>query len=114
MDGRDRWWGVTSSTDVRVMGDEIAAALSQHAWPFFDTTKDLARWMRNPRPAGVVVLGEVRLVLAVLAAEDGEQDEAPSFLRSAVEEHRGTPHEATLRAAATRLGVTLAPPGPID
>jgi hypothetical protein len=109
MDGHDRWWRVTSADDVGPIGEDIAAALKAHALPFFDrlvTTADFVGLVRAPTPKGMLCV-QAPLVMAILAAEEGNEQEARSHLSAAFAKQRGTPFEATVRQIAERLGIRL-------
>ena len=109
MDGHDRWWRVTSAADVGPIGEDIAAALKAHALPFFDrlvTTADFVGLVRAPTPKGMLCV-QAPLVMAILAAEEGNEQEARSHLSAAFAKQRGKPFEATVRRIAERLGIRL-------
>jgi hypothetical protein len=110
---RDLWWDVDDSTDVATLGRQVADALQIHAVPWFQslaTRKALIDAFEHRRALlDGVFPAQVPLVLAILAAEDGDVTRARSILGAALEEWRGKPFEETVRRVADRSKVTLSP-----
>jgi hypothetical protein len=110
---RDLWWEVNDTTDLAKLGHQVADTLQNYAVPWFQslaTRKALIDAFEHRRalPGGVFP-AQIPLVLAILAAEDGDSGRARSILGSALEEWRGQPFEETVRRVAERLTVTLSP-----
>ena len=96
---RDVWWDVDTSTDVASVGDQVATAVSDYVVPWFEkltTRKDLIDAVEDrPRTLGIFP-AQVPLILAMLAAEDGDLVRARSILVSALEDSRGKPFEQSV------------------
>lgn len=107
---RDLWWDVDTSTDVASVGDQVATAVSDYVVPWFEkltTRKDLIDAVEDrPRTLGIFP-AQVPLILAMLAAEDGDLVRARSILVSALEDSRGKPFEQSVRQVAERLSLAL-------
>ena len=110
---RDLWWEVDNGTDIAKLGHQVADTLQNYAVPWFEslaTRKELIdAFEHRTALLGGVFPAQVPLVLAILAAEDGDSTRARSILGSALEDWRGKPFEETVRRVADRLKVTLSP-----
>jgi hypothetical protein len=110
---RDLWWEVGDSTDIAKLGHQVADTLQIYAVPWFEslaTRQELIDAFEHRSASLGVFHGQVPLVLAILAAEDGDLARARSILGSALEDCRGKPFEETVRRVADRLKVTLSSP----
>jgi hypothetical protein len=106
--GGDSWWNVDESSNAEVVGRDVVAALRDHALPFFErvSTRDQVRqWVRTAGPRQCVFPAQVPLILAVLAAEEGDLPEARLLLRGAIADSHGRPFEAIIRRVADRLSL---------
>jgi hypothetical protein len=106
----DLWWDVDSNTDVAKLGDEIAAALRDYVLPFFSslsTRQQLIAAVQQRAATLRIFPAPVRLVLAIVAAEDGDIERARSLLHSSLSDARGRPFEKTVRRIADRLAIPL-------
>jgi hypothetical protein len=109
---RDLWWDVNESTDIAKLGGEVADAVQNYAVPWLQslaTRKELAQALEHRTASLGVFSAQVPLVLAILAAEDGDVTRARSILGSALDDFRGKPFEQTIRRVADRLTIALEP-----
>lgn len=109
-DRRDLWWKVDVNADVPAIAEDVAKALRQYAFPFFDglrTPEQLVAWVQASGARFGGNESQVPIIQAALAVEGGDPGGAQTLLRRAVGEHRGKPFESAIRSVATRLGVAL-------
>ena len=106
----DRWWDVNDSSDVPKLADEIAGVLHDYALPFFaslSTRRQFAEAVQHRASTLRIFRAQVPLVLAILAAEDGDGARARDLLDSSLSTARGQLFEATVRRVAGRLAIAL-------
>jgi hypothetical protein len=106
----DHWWQVTDRTDSDELGLEVAAALRDHALPFFErirTAEQFNALLLSDQPIAGVTAGQRPLIGATLAVQLGQIDQARRLLVAALADHRGRPFESTVRNVAKQLQVEL-------
>jgi hypothetical protein len=106
----DLWWDIDEHTDSVAIGREVVDVLRDHVLPFFDSVSTRAQLGLAVRESGArigVFPAQVPLVLAILAAADGEAQHAKAILRASLQDSRGQPFEETVRRVVNRLAISL-------
>lgn len=93
----DKWWDVTSRTDLALLSAEVEAAIIHHVLPFFDTLASplaLLERLRSTAELPGLPPWQGVLVHAMLAARTGLRAEALAQLERAAREAGESPYHA--------------------